>query len=151
MDILREIQDSNSLLKGINEAEIRSLEDEASVKLPLVYVKFLMAMGSYASFLAGESYLIEDVHDLRKGAEYTLKADNFNYILGADDFVFSSSQGTAYYFFRLSEGEDPPVYYFMEGIGQLEPVKLTGSFSDYLRARWAKDPELFAPIRELMS
>ena len=51
--------------------------------------------------------------------------------LSKEDFVFSMHQGYEFTYFKLSEGDDPPVYQYVEGNGS--PVLTWNSFSDFLR------------------
>ena len=52
-----------------------------------------------------------------------------------DAFVFSMHQGYIFEYFRLKDGDDPPVHSFLE----TEPDAriISGSFSEYLKARVA--------------
>jgi hypothetical protein len=89
----------------------------------------------------------DGLFDLRQDAEELLEEDEGDEVirLPEDAFVFAMHQGYEFTYFRLSEGDDPPVYQFMEGKGP--PVKSWPSFSDYLIAY----AELHAQLSEAMA
>jgi hypothetical protein len=51
-------------------------------------------------------------------------------LLPSNAFVFYGHQGYEFGFFLLGQGDDPPVYQYVEG--EETPNLVWGSFSDYL-------------------
>jgi SMI1-KNR4 cell-wall len=68
---------------------------------------------------------------LQEEAVALLNYNNEDFILPTDAFVFSMHQGYEFKYFKTSEGDDPPVYQYVEGNGH-PPVMVWNSFSSYL-------------------
>ncbi len=66
-----------------------------------------------------------------------------------DAFVFFMHQGYQFMFFRLSEGDDPPVYYYGEGEGQDTFRVLQPSYSAFLETEIEGHAKLLVEIREM--
>lgn len=148
---MRKIEDialGPGIFRGVPEELISEKEGELGVKFPSSYKIFLLTMGEYATFLAGESCFFEDIEDVQTGFKNTFSKYVKQYQLTDEDFAFSSSQGTSYTFFKLNEGEDPPVYFYIEGYDLELPVRLTNSLSNYLIRRSNRDSELYSSFYE---
>jgi hypothetical protein len=117
-------------LQGCSEKEIEQLEEHIGAKLPQTYREFLTLMGHDAGiFWRGTDYLYKSVFDLTEYARETMMDGSFK--LPNDAFVFSSHQGYFFAYFRLSDGDDPPIYSYMEE--EPYPTKWTESFSECLK------------------
>lgn len=114
-------------------------------KLPLQYVEFLKLMGNGTSngFLRGESCFINELPDLKNWSIELLEENDFNYQLEDLDFVFWMSQGYQFAFFKLNEGDNPPIYYYREGTSQETFIKITDSFTEFLHRFQVRDKLLF--------
>ena len=79
-------------------------------------------------FNRGSDYLYKDLFNLTSLARKTLRNSPFE--LPNNAFVIFSHQGYIFAYFMLSDGDDPPVYTYMEA--EPEPKKWATSFSEYL-------------------
>jgi len=61
-----------------------------------------------------------------------LEENQFPQTLPKDAFVFLMHQGYQFSFFRLSEGENPPIYFYCEGETKESFVKTHRQFTDFL-------------------
>ena len=59
-----------------------------------------------------------------------------------DDFVFWMSQGCMFCFFKLSEGDNPPVYFYNES-GEDRFIKIADTLVGFLINRLEMNKELF--------
>ena len=100
---------------GCSEAEIDELQQHWDRDLPTTYRRFLAVMGREAGeFLVGTDVFLPYLRSMQEGAEEILAEAPTPLQLPADAVVFAMHQGYQFWFFRTSEGEDPPVYYYME-------------------------------------
>lgn len=98
-------------IQSCTETEVSLLEQRLQQPLPQAYREFLLWMGRGAgSFWQGSHCFYENLLNLQKWAPSLLKENNFPKPLPKDAFVFWMHQGYMFAFFRLSEGNDPPVY-----------------------------------------
>jgi hypothetical protein len=112
-------------------------------QLPDAYIEFYKYMGNGVSFFRGHSCFKNEIFILRAGAEELLKENNFPTELSENDFVFWMSQGYMFCFFRLDEGNDPPIYYYCEGKGLTNFYKIADSLSSFLYRFYSLDKDLF--------
>lgn len=108
----------------LSENDITGIEEEIKMTLPKVYRTFLSLMGRGAGdFMKGSSAFYNDFYDFKYGVTEIIQ-DNKLPKLPEESFVFWMHQGYQFAFFLLSEGDDPPVYYFTEGRNQLDYQKI---------------------------
>lgn len=81
-------------------------------------------------FFQGSDYYNPD--KLKKWAEALLQDDCFPVPLPDDAYVFVMHQGYEFYFVKLSEGGNPPVYYYLEGQYERDFVKVTDTFEEFI-------------------
>lgn len=151
-EIKRKLLANNVQLVGCTKEQILKIEKVINHKLPKNYAEFLETMGiktdlnydeyekynyNYVGF-AGESIFYEDVYDdytNKDGLIEQLEEDNKHHLLpevnNNNVFVFFSSQGYIFAFFKLNEGENPPVYGYQEGQERDFFPKLTDSLTDF--------------------
>lgn len=138
--------------KACSEAEIQALEATIGQSLPVAYKeRFLRPIGQGAGqFLQGEDCFYPHLVDLQTWARELLAEEAFSQALPDDAFVFWMHQGYQFGFFRPSEGEDPPVYYFEEGQEEQEFRRIHDRFTDFLQAEWSLFQQLCGtPIQTL--
>lgn len=70
--------------------------------------------------------------NLIEDAKILLEENNFPEVLPADAFVFWMHQGYQFAFFRIGEGEDPPVYHFEEGQESQTFQRIHDKLSEFL-------------------
>ncbi|OKP93196.1 hypothetical protein A3842_00690 [Paenibacillus sp. P3E] len=122
-------------IHGFTELEVGRCEQSIGFVLPFQYREFLLTIGHDAGLLfQGTDILfrnVENLLELRKEAEDLLEENEETFSLPSDAFVFSMHQGYEFNYFVISEGNDPPVYQYVEGNGNSE--LFWGSFSLFLR------------------
>src|SRR6266851_6487960 len=97
------------------EDEVHTLERQLGFSLPGAYKEFLLWMGHGAGILLrGSDCFYQHLPPLRTWAEELLEENNFPEPLPEDAFVFFMHQGYQFNFFRISEGDDPPVHFYGE-------------------------------------
>lgn len=113
-------------LEGASGPELTELQAWAG-NLPSAYLAFLAAVGRHSGdFLRGSDFLIERLTSLQTEARALLREDPAP-AFPDDAFVFCAHQGYQFLFFRLSEGPDPPVLHYLEGVRDFRVV--AASFS----------------------
>lgn len=118
-------------LRGCTPQEIEKLERLVGKSLPRAYREFLLAIGHQAgSFFRGTSIFYNQVARLTDAACELLAENDLVGVLPEDAFVFYLHQGYEFGYFRLVDGDDPPVYQYFEGAGL--PKLVWPSFTDYL-------------------
>jgi len=117
-------------MKNCTENEIEELKQLGKGKpLPKNYIEFMKMAGNGVNFLKGSDYTVSYVYKLKEWAIELLKENDCSQNLTDNDFVFFMHQGYQFAFFKLDEGDDPPVYYYHEGDDFFTEYK---SFSDFL-------------------
>ena len=132
---LQQLKGSDSAeVAEANEEEIRQLEEYAGGSLPHVYREFLRQVGrSTGCLFRGSEGSLQSRFQLRMRAqaEGLLKRTHAAWTLPGDAFVFLMTQGYQFSYFRLSEGDDPPVYHYLEE--SEGATRLADHLSDYFR------------------
>jgi hypothetical protein len=115
-----------------SEGEVATLEQKLGVHLPAAYQEFLLWMGHGAgAFLQGTDVFYEAL-PLTDAARELLAEDNVMAPLPPDAIVFYMAQGYQFMFMRASEGENPPVYFYGEGMSEAPYPRLYESFTAFL-------------------
>ncbi len=123
-------------LQGCSEKELEQLEKHIEAKLPKGYREFLILMGHRAGiFNRGSNFLYKDLFDLTDLTKEILRSGPFE--LPNDAFVIFSHQGCIFAYFKLSEGEYPPIYTYMEM--EPRPKRWAENFSEYLEKSLAEE------------
>lgn len=123
------VRKSGSKLVGLEQSKIDRIEENFNVRLPMVYRVFLSIMGKGAGqYMRGSSVFFNEIYLLRDGAEELLKENNFR-PLPENVFVFWMHQGYQFAFFYLDQGDDPAVYYYIEGSKESDFVKITDTLT----------------------
>lgn len=65
-------------------------------------------------------------------AQALLKEDCFPLPLPNDAFVFVILENYKFHFVKLSEGGNPPVYYYVKGQSERDFVKVTNTFEEFI-------------------
>lgn len=150
-NLAKKIDPSRLYIKGLTNKEFAKISSLASHPLPKAYIEFLLTMGkdmsridqSHNGFLTGIDVFYNYIPGLKAYAISLLKEDQSDLELSAEDFVFYSSQGCDFAFFKLTEGDNPPVYYYYEGSKQTSFKKVADTFSSFLERYYDQDSSLF--------
>lgn len=143
--IIEKLQQKNIYMKKSTE---KQMEELCSIvkgkKLPEAYMEFMQFMGNGIEdgYLAGDSCFMNEICDLRQGAIELLEENKSVNVLTNDDFVFWMSQGCMFCFFKLSEGDNPPVYFYNES-GEDKFLKIADSIVDFFSDRLEMNRGLF--------
>lgn len=117
-------------IQGCADEEIASLE-AAYGALPNAYLKFLLELGNGAGeFMQGTDVFYRSLRGLKEDAIELLKENEEEFDFPEDAFVFSMHQGYEFLYFRLSDGDDPGIYQYVEGQGT--PQKVWSSFTEFI-------------------
>lgn len=151
MKYLGEITDKmlakNVQLIPCNEKQVETLEDGIGKRMPECYREFLLTMGvntipdktkddwyGYSGFSGEDVFWDNDLIDMQSALSEQLVEDERPDLVGKlkdTSFLFFISQGYIFAFFDLDEGENPPVYGYIEGYkGEGFPI-LTPSLVEF--------------------
>lgn len=124
-------------VRGCTDEEVAALEQRIGHTLPAAYREFLRWMGhSGGYFLERRDTFYSDLEDLQEYAPRLLKANHITTPLPNDTFVFFVLRGFFFFFFRLSEGDNPPVYFYCDSDDKDNVFRLYfARYSDYLESQ----------------
>lgn len=105
-----------------------------NLRLPSTYLQFMGYAGNGIRFFKGSSYTMREIENIQTWAQELLSEDESLEILTSNDFVFFMHQGYQFYFFKLDEGDNPPIYYYEEGENHQKFIKKYDSFSEFVIA-----------------
>jgi hypothetical protein len=121
-------------IKGCSEKDIEELEKEFKLKLPNAYKTFLKLIGlGGGKFWSSERFHYRQLFLIPKIVENIIRDEDLKNVLvelPADTFVFLVHHDYEFFFFCTNEGEDPPVYYYLEH--ETQYVKFADSFSLFI-------------------
>lgn len=119
---------------GCSEKEIDDLRSHfPNIKLPISYIYFLKRMGNNCPHISTDvDITFPAMLHANFDAKETLKYDMSEFVFSESDFVFADHNGFIYYFFSCDDGDDPPVYEYVEG---RMPTKYVNSFTRFLLER----------------
>lgn len=125
---LKIIQKSDVI--SCTEKEVKKLEESIGSKLPEVFREYLLVMGQGAgNYNRGTNFLYKDLFTLTEFAKKTMLLEQ-QVELPNDIFVIFSHQGCIFGYFRLSDGDNPPVYTC--SVSSNKPLRYSENFSEYL-------------------
>ncbi len=115
---------------GCTEQEVKDLEEYIGSKLPRVFKDYLLVMGQNAGdYSRGTTFLYKDLFTITELAKKIMLLEQ-NVELPKDAFVIFSHQGCIFGYFRLSDGNNPPVYTC--SVSGNKPLRYSESFTEYL-------------------
>lgn len=111
---------TSHLPEGCEEEEVRALEQELGTHLPEALREFLLWMVPNRTFMDGSDWGCWAMrnNELTETSRRVLQEWGSSYKLPEDALVILFHQAAFFYFIRLSEGDNPPVYfgYFEENV-----------------------------------
>jgi SMI1 / KNR4 family (SUKH-1) len=130
--------------------EVERLEHKIGRSLPEAYREFLLWMGHWTGGLwRGTNWLYEDLDAIQEDAVELMQRDAFPVTLPPDAFVFLMHAHYQFAFFRTSEGDDPPVYMYVETDEEIA-LKISDShYSDFLLDLVESDEKMIEEIERL--
>lgn len=107
---------------------IEKFERDNNIIFPLAYTEFLLNMGLKAGdIFSGSDYNFTHLQELQKeGKQIYLRRMSVE--LPKEYFIILVHQGYSFYAFNLLEGNNPPVYLFVDGD---EPTKLNIEYETF--------------------
>jgi hypothetical protein len=115
------------------EGEVHALEQKCHCSLPRAYKEFLLTMGKGAgNFFVGSDLFYPDLDGMQEVAVEILTEVGFPQKLPEDAFVFFMHQGYLFNFFLTSDGDDPPIYRYLEGTDRETFPLIYNHFTDFL-------------------
>lgn len=144
-ELLERLKQKNVVMKESTEGQMEALcSIVRGAKLPTAYIEFMCAMGNgtEGGYMRGDSCFMNEIFDLKQGAVELLEEKKSVNVLTDDEFVFWMSQGCMFCFFRLTEGENPPVYFYNES-GEDRFIKVADSLIEFLLNRLEMSRNLF--------
>jgi hypothetical protein len=130
---------TESTICGCAAQEIEDVESDAGRTLPLAYREFLAKMGRGAgNFFVGTDLFYPCVLGITEAGHELVTEDRAKLVLPQDAIAFMMHQGYQFMFIRADDGEDPPVYYYMEQSGEFvkKAEKLTQFLIDVAHDSW---------------
>ena len=143
-ELINEIKKRGRAMKPATAEQMQELKRiTGKRKLPQAYLEFMSVMGNQTDhcFMVGESCFMNEIFDLKEGAMELLEENESKHTLTDDDFVFWMSQGYMFAFFKLNEGNNPPIYFYSE-VKEDQYVKIANSLTDFYMSYLKNDPNL---------
>ena len=144
-ELMEKLEQKNIHMNKGTEEQMKELCSTVGKKtLPQAYIEFMSAMGNgtEGSYMGGDSCFINEIYDLKLGAIELLEENESVNKLTDDDFVFWMSQGCMFCFFKLTEGDNPPVYFYNES-GEDKFIKIAETIVEFLINRLEMNKNLF--------
>jgi hypothetical protein len=114
--------------------EVESLEQWSGHRFPEAYREFLLWMGhNGGGLLEGSDCFYHHLKVLPSYAQELLEEDQFVGNLPDKAFIFFMHQGYQFNFFYFDDGDDPPIYWYLEEIPtRTSFTQLYSSFSEFV-------------------
>lgn len=144
-ELLEKLKEKKICMNKSKEEQMKALHSIAmGENLPKAYIEFMTVMGNgtEGKYMAGDSCFMNEIYDLKQGAIELLEENESKNVLTDDDFVFWMSQGCMFCFFKLSEGDNPPIYFYNES-GEDKFIKVADSLVEFLINRLEMNENLF--------
>lgn len=159
-NIIEKMKQAGVSLTGCTKYEIEDIEKELGYKLPKSYIEFLENLGkatladeskedwyfNYPGF-QGTTVFYPSVKYLNENLKEQLIEDNNELELPETAFVFYNHQGYLNAFFKLDEGDNPPVYGYEDGYEGDTFPKIADSLSSFYERHLEGDKTLFSELR----
>lgn len=150
-ELSKKLKDRALTFNGLSAEELRIVESFAGKSLPEAYIEFLKLMGKSMArkdpaepgFLVGLDMFYRHIPKLKTWASELVEEDEAKLKLHNNDFVFYMAQGCDFAFFKLDEGDNPPVFYYREGKGQSDFKIIAPSLSSFLERLLEQDNGVF--------
>ncbi len=130
---------TETCIEGVSISSVKALEEHFSVRLPQIYVEFLLHCGAKAGKLLDFSVIREysGLVDLREEVDEMIAEEEISFPESLSIFFFASFQGTVYWYFLCDGTDDPDVYKIEEGIK--EPIYSFSKLSSFIIEAFEED------------
>lgn len=118
MDFLLGYKEYFEITSSCTEGEVTEIEKTLGVTFPRSYREVYLILGKQRGFrfIDDNSYTFPQYDEMRKGAEEIISQCEIDFVLGENMFITGCfMENGIFYFFKLDEGDDPPVYRYEEG------------------------------------
>ncbi|SDH20950.1 SMI1/KNR4 family protein [Chitinophaga filiformis] len=136
MDFLLGYKEYFGIAGACTEEEVTEIEGKLGVKFPRSYREVYLILGKHRGFrfIDDNSYKFPQYEEMRAGAEEIMSQCDIDFVLDKNMFIVGCfMENGIFYFFKLNEGDDPPVYRYEEGDRE---YKLTAeSCSSFIQQR----------------
>lgn len=146
-ELVSKLEKRNIYMKPCTKSQMEKVISIAKGRnLPQSYIEFMSRMGdgTNGEFMGGESCFMNEIEYLKEGALELLEENESKQILTDEEFVFWMCQGCMFCFFKLNEGDNPPVYFYDES-GEDEFIKVANSLTEFLINMLEMNENLFEP------
>jgi hypothetical protein len=126
--------EASARVKPCSDAEILALEHQFRYALPHAYREFLAWMGKDGDLWTGFDWTYQSLESINLWAQEMVTKSSRSKVWPDTAFVFFWDPGGTFKFLRTEEGDDPPVYFFMDQ--EFETQLRGGEFS----TKGADDP-----------
>jgi hypothetical protein len=114
MEFLLEYRDYWGGMEVCTEEEVTKIEEKWGVKFPRSYREIYLILGESYGFglIDDDGDQFEDYEDIKTSAEEIIASSTkSDFVIDENMFVFGCFiTNMIFYFFKLDEGDDPPVY-----------------------------------------
>jgi len=118
MDFLRGYKEHFDETEECTEEEVMKIEEQLGVKFPRSYREIYLILGEQEAFslIDESSFEFPEYEKMRKGVEKIILNSAPDFTLDKNMFIVGCLiQNGIFYFFKLDEGDDPPIYRYQEG------------------------------------
>ena len=118
MDFLLGYKDYFEVRSGCTEEEVTEIEEKLKVKFPRSYREVYLILGKQRGFrfIDDNSYKFPQYEEMRAGAEEIISSCETDFSLEENMFIVGCfMENGMFYFFKLDEGDNPPIYRYVEG------------------------------------
>ncbi|HEY8898555.1 MAG TPA: SMI1/KNR4 family protein [Niastella sp.] len=118
MAFLLDYKEYNNLKDACTEEEVTEIEEKLGVKFPQSIREVYLILGKYYgfSFVDDNTYKFPDYKGMRDGVEEILSEYENGVVLNDNMFIVGCfMENGIFYFIKLDEGSNPPVYMYNEG------------------------------------
>ena len=132
---------------GHSEESVRLLESHMDIELPMAYKAYLLSIGQNTVPFNYATKSTDSLPEIRREAERLLLQSAECLSLNDGDFVFLLNEGFMFLFFRIDEGDDPPVYGFAEEKRSSGFLQVSPSLTNLIESLSAGGKDVFLSLK----
>jgi hypothetical protein len=144
---LLEKQGARFVYHPCSEEDIAEAQAQCDRPLPAEYRRFLTHTGRGSDLLfIGEDIFFPALLSFQQQARGLILADEVRLTLPTNAFVFFIHRDIQFFFFKLNEGDDPPIYCYEEGADEF--IRVYESFSEFMHVYIALHAESYDALTQ---